>query len=581
MKPRPTALLSKVFLTWAWWCGGLALLNLPAQAAIPPSLPAGAPEAEALRLSKILQPIPNDAWEKIAGEKISERYEIIKGDNLFDISKRLFGDGKYWPKIWSLNNDSITNPHLIRPGRKVVFLAGTGTSLPSVAIVNAEGGPSPTSTTNSAGSAEPTGQPHRPRVRSQEWKDLPHQSWETFEVLRPIEVDALGFDKNTKVQFRTTSDFDLEHIAVTERMDVHGTIIGSSHPGSQLTLGDTVYLQSQTNLQVGDLYSIVSEPQSLGGTEGHSGFAYEILGRVKITSVRDSLFAGVISNASYLISRGALLIPAIPRVKILEPIPGPDSVTGTLYVDPSLSTVQTAQHKQVFVDRGMEDGVLPGMIFRLYQHEDAATGDHLTDSDFIPVAEMIVIHSTPRFCTVEIIHSTVTISDGEKVRLLTNIADLKESRDKLRQLNLHPTKTDDVNELDKLEPTDAIGTQEKKELRQLEKWDGKTPMEGEAAPPEIPNSAPTGDEAAPPLPPEQGPTEPPTENPPAQAEPPTSGNEATPPTATPPAEAKEPTTPPAVATPDELPQAVPPKPSNDSPPPLPPEGGAEELPPPP
>lgn len=92
------------------------------------------PESETLRLSKLLHPIPDEEWQNIAGTHMTESYDINRGDTLWDISTRLFGDGKYWPKVWALNNSHITNPHLIRPGVQIAFEPGTGTSLPALTL---------------------------------------------------------------------------------------------------------------------------------------------------------------------------------------------------------------------------------------------------------------------------------------------------------------------------------------------------------------------------------------------------------------------------------------------------------------
>src|SRR4051794_1212948 len=70
-----------------------------------PAAPAGpSPEKESIFLAKHLKPILDEDWKNIAGPRIVEKYSIVQGDTLFDISKRLFGDAKYWPKIWAINN---------------------------------------------------------------------------------------------------------------------------------------------------------------------------------------------------------------------------------------------------------------------------------------------------------------------------------------------------------------------------------------------------------------------------------------------------------------------------------------------
>ncbi len=51
---------------------------------------------------------------------LPETYEVRRGDTLWDISKRFFGDPFSWPDIWK-KNEFIRDPHWIYPGQTINF----------------------------------------------------------------------------------------------------------------------------------------------------------------------------------------------------------------------------------------------------------------------------------------------------------------------------------------------------------------------------------------------------------------------------------------------------------------------------
>ena len=54
-------------------------------------------------------------------------YTVIKGDTLWGIAKRYYGDGSLYTKIAAANSEKISNPNLIFPGQVLIIPAKEGT----------------------------------------------------------------------------------------------------------------------------------------------------------------------------------------------------------------------------------------------------------------------------------------------------------------------------------------------------------------------------------------------------------------------------------------------------------------------
>jgi nucleoid-associated protein YgaU len=84
-----------------------------------------------------------EQWEKDSQLAVKEdKYTVIKGDCLWKIAgkKEIYGNPKYWPKIWEANEDGVisapynvqhkvTNPNLIYPGQVLRIMTLTNEDL--------------------------------------------------------------------------------------------------------------------------------------------------------------------------------------------------------------------------------------------------------------------------------------------------------------------------------------------------------------------------------------------------------------------------------------------------------------------
>jgi LysM repeat protein len=458
------------------------------------------PEQETSEIAKNLHPIDDDEWKEIAGDRETEQYTVVEGDTLYDLSQRLFGDNKYWPKIWALNNGAITNPHYILPGESVAFAPGTGTSLPSLGVQTADNSDHQQNPDDEeTDSVLDTGQGMRlRRGKSQEWRNLPKQAWEKLSIRLPAEVDPLGFDRRSRVQIKSNTTFEVPFSVSTKKIPPFGRIIGAETETNTISIQDIVFVSSKdcpTPVQVGQRYAISDVPYLLEtknkskdkkDADARKGYSYAIAGIIKILDLKDGLYIGVIEEARIPFNRGATLIPLPPRIPgDRTPIAAPTAVTGTMLLDPYFSTSTSAQHKFVFVDRGSDDGVQIGMVFRAYQHSDLNNNLALTKSNMLINADLHVVQVSEKFSTVYIANSDSYIKSGDSVTLLTNISDILKADPRRRRIER--TNGNGVDDLDMLDTGDALTDPERKELHQLEKYQGEvaplTPTGAETAPP--------------------------------------------------------------------------------------------------
>lgn len=416
--------------------------------------------------------ISDTAWAQIAGSRARDIYDVSRGDSLSGISKRLFGDADYWPKIWALNQRQVTNPHLIHPGLKVAFSPGSADSLPEVALVaeasGSDGAPA------FVPDANPKGLFGLPAAPKGEWQRLPKQAWEYYPPKRrDASIDRLGFDRGNVAHIQRARGLELLTVAASEPYEPLGKILGSPRLANAYSITDTIYIEPQEGLQVGETYTIVGkDPRKVSFKDsGRTGFAYTNKAKVKIITIRDEVFVGIISESHDPVFRGDILVPVIDKVQDLDIIPGREALRVQIALDREWSSFATAQHKTVVIDAGTTDGVERGMVFRSYQYDDPITGKNLMNADLVITSDYWVVQASEKISIALVIDSVMPQDEQTSATLLTEIAQLRRVREMLSAKGVEA----ELDELDKLDRSDSIGREEYKTLRQLELWQGNPP----------------------------------------------------------------------------------------------------------
>ncbi len=467
------------------------------------------PEQQSKQISKGLKGYSDTDWASIAGPKSDETYDILSGDNLYSISGRLFGDSKYWPKVWQINNQNILNPHMIYPGQALVFNPGSGSSLPTIELKN--GGSTSRSatpgapvrlengTTSAPGvnsspliaeapydpSSDRPGAPYDEKTPkpSDEWQKLKEtQRWEKVKELKPPEVDKDGFDSRSRVFLRkSTTGFELDYLVTCAPIQAIGEIQGTRTSSNYAMLTDEISLESfgEPGLESDKTYAIVSrEPLRIRSSE-RDAYSYTIKGQVRIIGVNDGVWLGTITALKGLAERGDLIIPMPDRAEIKDPIPGKTAHAATMILEKNSSTFLTGQHRWVYIDRGSRDEIEPGMIYRVFQYRDPRTSKFLTESNMLVHGDVQVVQMCEDFAMGTILWSKDTLADQTPLVLMTDVEDYYSryymNGEKARGYDGDRPRGsgqpgEDEDWLDKLDNNQELGTEEERELKQLEDY---------------------------------------------------------------------------------------------------------------
>ncbi|MCC6217016.1 MAG: LysM peptidoglycan-binding domain-containing protein [Polyangiaceae bacterium] len=244
------------------------------------------------------------------GASVPDVYTVQRGDTLWDLSRKYFGNPYRWPQVWG-QNPQILNPHWIYPGDEVRLRSASG---PRSTVALSEGG-------------FVDRRPLVPRetvfLRSQGYIDDPNQ-------------------------------------------DVWGQLMGAREDQLLLGHGNYVYLRMKkgVELEVGQILTIfdsIRAPERVKGARRLGGYIVKIKGSVRIThwDPKKGVARGLIVESVDVIERGAYIGPMGRRIDVVPPRKADTDVWARV-VTSITPHVYYGQHQVVFIDRGSVDGLEPG-----------------------------------------------------------------------------------------------------------------------------------------------------------------------------------------------------------------------------
>ena len=416
------------------------------KSATPEVFDVGREERELLTIANNIQgQISDNEWNEVATAAKVDSYTVVKNDWLFKISKKVFGSGYYYPKIWSLNS-YITNPHFIEPGMILSFTTGSGSNPPQVklgAFTSDELNATPGSIGNTnVDDLANFGDDAKPRWLDEKG-DLANQgvyfqyaSVETmddlkkagedalnreyenyepppseFDVIIPSNYDKSGFDKNSKILYSFKEGFYLSTFVSTNIVQDFGEIVNGPDENIFFTIGDSAYVKfdESINAHPGDKFSIYSSNgKAKNKNSDREGYKYAVVGQVKlIRKIKDKWQVEFFEVAGTP-QRGDRVTTYTPKIERIT-----TTYNSRLVEAAILSTFNPMQTllgfgDVIYLDRGRADGVELGNVFEVYGFKDRLTNENITDQPTYKTGELTVITLTDNFATVIV---TKTIRD--------------------------------------------------------------------------------------------------------------------------------------------------------------------------
>ena len=414
--------------------------NKPSEAIVitpPTNFDVGKEEEDLLTIAKNIKgQISDTDWNEVATTARVETYTVVPNDWLFKISKRLFGTGYYYPKIWSLN-PYITNPHFIEPGMVLSFTTGSANQAPEFKLgtftedelnqaPGSTGNFNPSDLENFGEDATPSWLAEKQALvdqgiyfqyaseetmedlikANQEALNKEYEHYEPpkneYEFEIPKDFDEQGFDKNAKIFFSFKEGFYLSTFLSTNIVQDFGVIKSGPDENIFFTISDRAYVQFDESVKPlpGDTFSVYTAAGKVTHKNSdRTGYKYTITAQVKVIRKVADVWEVEFIEMSGMPQRGDRITAYTPKI---------DRITRTfnnrMIEAAVMDTFQGGQNligygDVVYIDRGRADGVEMGNVFDVYGFKDRLTGRNITNQPTYKVGELTVITLTDNFAT--------------------------------------------------------------------------------------------------------------------------------------------------------------------------------------
>ena len=275
-----------------------------------------------------------------------ERYVVVKGDTLWDISKRFLKSPWLWPSVWHIN-PGIRNPHLIYPGDIIVMYMVNGK--PYITL-DGQAGMQPNTGVDQT---KPRTEPVKPGL--------------TVVKLSPSSrVSGIHKAISTIPMAAIRPFLDRPRVVTEEELEDAPYIVSSYEEHLISGKGNKVYALDLKNPLNG--YNIVRPGKEYVDPESGDVLGYEAIyladaRLVKVGKDEDEPATLMVTKSSREVLNNDVLIPHEQREQMFQFTPRSPQVEVKGQIMSVFNGVsQIGQHMVVVLNRGEEAGLAPGHV---------------------------------------------------------------------------------------------------------------------------------------------------------------------------------------------------------------------------
>lgn len=345
------------------------------------------------------------AAPSVSGTKnVPDTYVIQPGDTLWDICAKFLDNPWYWPKLWALNQ-YIENPHLIYPGNKLVFFAGSETAPPKLDIVSPAGEAAPAPET-----------PEGTEAKEQPVTAAPAEGQRVLPTGQTLE-DQRGF-----LAGRPKTDVTLKLKSIVmiseKKLKAAGVITHSGEMKDHLVFGDKAYLKFKDpkSVSLGDKFHVigdltkVSDPDSI--FFGNLGTLVQKKGVVKVVAIHKNTIEAAIIDNDETISRGDRVIPYESPIRTVTPHTIDKEIMGEIVETENLQRA-VAHNTYVFINRGKKHGIEDGVELRVIRRGDATRPGDDKKLPYVSVGKLLVVETHEKTATAYVLDQRYELTVGD------------------------------------------------------------------------------------------------------------------------------------------------------------------------